>query len=89
MVCQVEVEGAKFRVPARLDGSRVVCDRTTYRYESAVPQYNASISVVWDSNNLLDRANVTLYKCELVGSYKGHPDCSLCMTRAADLGCVW
>lgn len=25
-------------------------------------------------------------------SYKnisGHPDCSLCMTRAADLGCVW
>merc|ERR1719410_1213983 len=88
-LCQVEIEAAKFRVPARLEGNQVVCDRTTYRYESRVSQYNASISVIRDRDNVLDRTNITLYKCQLVGSYKGHPDCSLCMTRATDLGCVW
>jgi len=88
-LCQVEIEAAKFRVPARLEANQVVCDRTTYRYESRVSQYNASISVIWDRDNILDRTNITLYKCKLVGSYKGHPDCSLCMTRATDLGCVW
>ena len=67
----------------------MVCDKTTFSYESTVAQYNASISVIWDRNNIIDRANITLYKCGLVGSYKGHPDCSLCMTRATDLGCVW
>ena len=67
----------------------MVCDRTTFSYESTVAQYNASISVIWDRNNIIDRTNITLYKCGLVGSYKGHPDCSLCMTRATDLGCVW
>jgi plexin A len=87
----VEIEAAKFRIPARLEagGSRVVCDRTTYRYESAVSEYNASISVLWNTDNILDRTNITLYKCSLVGSYRGHSDCSLCMTRTSDLGCVW
>ena len=87
----MEIEAAKFRIPARLEagGSRVVCDRTTYRYESAVSEYNASISVLWNTDNILDRTNITLYKCSLVGSYRGHSDCSLCMTRTTDLGCVW
>jgi len=88
-LCQVEIEAAKFRVPAILQGNKVICERTTYRYESHLSQYNASISVVWGRDNVVDRTNITLYKCELVGSYRGHPDCSLCMTRAADLGCVW
>ena len=34
-------------------------------------QYNASISVIWDRNNVVDRTNIALYKCPLVGSYKG------------------
>ena len=29
------------------------------------------------------------YCSDLTPLYPGHPDCSLCMTRAADLGCVW
>ena len=65
------MQAAKFRVPARLEASSVVCDKTTYRYESRVDQYNASISVIWDRNNVVDRTNITLYKCPLVGSYKG------------------
>jgi len=88
-LCQVEIEAAKFRVPARLDDNMVICDRTTFSYESAVSQYNATISVIWNDDNIIDRTNITLYKCSLVGSYKGHPDCSLCMARAADMGCVW
>ena len=65
------VQAAKFRVPARLEAGNVVCDKTTYRYESLVSQYNASISVLWDRSSVLDRTNITLYKCPLVGSYQG------------------
>ena len=68
-------QAAKFRVPARLEASSVVCDKTTYKYESSVSQYNASISVIWDRNNVVDRTNITLYKCPLVGSYKGKQFC--------------
>jgi len=87
--CQVEIEAAKFRVPARLVGNQVTCDRTSYKYEAVTPMHNATISVLWDADHVVDRTNITLYKCGLVGSYKGHPDCSLCMTRTVDLGCVW
>ena len=52
-----------------------------YRYESRLDQYNASIAVIWDRDNVMDSTNITLYKCGLVGSYRYHPDCSLCMTR--------
>ena len=52
-----------------------------YRYESRLDQYNASIAVIWDRDNVMDRTNITLYKCGLVGSYRYHPDCRLCMTR--------
>ena len=58
-------------MPARLEDSSVVCDKTTYKYETRASQYNASISVIWDRSNVVDRTNITLYKCPLVGSYKG------------------
>ena len=83
---QVEIEGAKFRVPATLSGNLVTCDRTSYKYEAAEGMLNASLSVLWDANHVVDRTIITLYKCGLVGSYKGHADCSLCMTRTVDLG---
>jgi len=88
-LCEVEIEDAKFRVPATLEGNQVTCDRTSYKYEALTPMHNASISVLWDANHVVDRTNITLYKCGEVGSYKGHADCSLCMTRSVDLGCVW
>lgn len=30
-----------------------------------------------------------IYKCDIQGSYREHPDCSLCKTRNAKYNCTW
>lgn len=88
--CLVSIEGANLKVQARVDSSRyIVCDRTVYSYEAAVGEYEASITVVWNTNHHVDQTTIILYKCEVLGSHREHADCSLCMTRDASFNCTW
>ena len=47
------------------------------------------MEVVWNQSNHIDDTNVTLYKCNILGSYREHADCSLCITRNSKYKCVW
>ncbi|XP_066996957.2 plexin-B isoform X2 [Anabrus simplex] len=88
--CIVNIEGAKMMVPARVESNRfIVCDKTTYSYEANSGEYEASVTIVWNRNHHVDTINVTLYKCDILGSHREHPDCSLCVTRNAKYQCMW
>lgn len=47
------------------------------------------VSMVWNRNHHVDTINVTLYKCDILGSHREHPDCSLCVTRNRIYNCTW
>lgn len=47
------------------------------------------VSMVWNRNHHIDTINVTLYKCDILGSHREHPDCSLCVTRNRKYYCTW
>ncbi|KAH0546188.1 plexin-B [Cotesia glomerata] len=88
--CIVSIEGANLRVQARVDSSRfIVCDKTIYSYEATTGEYEASVTVVWNTNHHVDRTTIILYKCEVLGSHREHADCSLCMTRDPRFDCSW
>lgn len=87
--CIVNIEDAKMLVPARTDGNRIVCDKTTYSYEANIGEYNATVEIVWNRNHHIDMMNVILYKCDILGSHREHADCSLCVTRNAKYKCTW
>lgn len=88
--CIVTIEGANLRVQARVDSSRfIVCDKTIYSYEAFAGEYEAEVTVVWNTNHHVDRTTVILYKCEVLGSHREHADCSLCVTRDPRFECTW
>ncbi|KAL1450839.1 hypothetical protein WDU94_003154, partial [Cyamophila willieti] len=88
--CIVNIEGAKMMVPARMENSRyIVCDKTTYFYEANSGEYEATVSMVWNRNHHVDTIGITLYKCDILGSHREHPDCSLCITRHVKYQCTW
>ncbi|CAH0774149.1 unnamed protein product [Bemisia tabaci] len=88
--CVVDIEDAKMMVPARVETDRfIVCDKTTYSYEANTGEYEATVTMVWNRNHHIDTIKVTLYKCEILGSHREHPDCSLCMTRNVKYKCTW
>ncbi|KAI5694542.1 hypothetical protein M8J75_000766 [Diaphorina citri] len=88
--CIVNIEGANMVLPARMESSRfIVCDRTTYTYEANSGEYEATVSMVWNRNHHVDTIGITLYKCDILGSHREHPDCSLCITRHAKYQCTW
>ncbi|KAJ8682893.1 hypothetical protein QAD02_018685 [Eretmocerus hayati] len=88
--CWVKIEGAHFRVQAKAEESRrVVCDKTVYNYEANVGEYEAEVTVMWNSNHYVDRTSIILYKCEVLGSHREHADCSLCVTREQHFQCTW
>ncbi|XP_063990960.1 plexin-B [Diachasmimorpha longicaudata] len=88
--CIVTIEGANLRVQARVDSSRfIVCDKTIYSYEALTGEYEATVTVVWNTNHHVDRTKIILYKCEVLGSHREHADCSLCMTRDQRFECSW
>lgn len=88
--CLVSIEGANLKVQARVDSSRfIICDRTVYSYEAATGEYEASVTVVWNTNHHVDETTIVLYKCEVLGSHREHADCSLCMTRDTRFNCTW
>ncbi|CAG7724457.1 unnamed protein product [Allacma fusca] len=90
-ICVIEIEDTTVRVPARVEGGRfVVCEETRLSYKSLTGEYQASVTVLWKQNHHLDTTNFTLYKCEILGSHRGHPDCSLCVTPSnAKYRCTW
>lgn len=38
---------------------------------------------------LVDKVQIILYKCELLGSHGGRSDCSLCLAQADQYECGW
>ncbi|KAJ8983308.1 hypothetical protein NQ317_010846 [Molorchus minor] len=88
--CIIVIEGATMLVPARVDGKNIiVCDKTTYSYEANEGEHEASVRVVWNRIHHIDSINVTLYKCDILGSHREHADCSLCLTRNSKYHCTW
>ncbi|CAL1289712.1 unnamed protein product [Larinioides sclopetarius] len=87
--CVVEIEGAKERVFARVRDNTVICAENMYTYEAEIGQVQASLTVLWNGDTFIDKTNVTLYKCHLLGSHGGRADCSLCMTRERKYQCAW
>lgn len=88
--CIVTIEGANLRVQARVDSSRfIVCDKTIYSYEALSGEYEAAVTVVWNTNHHVDQTTIILYKCEVLGSHREHADCSLCVTRDKRYECTW
>ncbi|XP_022257983.1 plexin-B-like [Limulus polyphemus] len=87
--CIIEIEGAKERVFARVRDSRVICSENIYTYQTDVGEVQAVLTVVWNEDTFIDRTNITLYKCHLLGSHGGRADCSLCLTRSEKYHCAW
>ncbi|XP_012258448.2 plexin-B isoform X2 [Athalia rosae] len=88
--CIVTIEGANLKVQARVDSNRfIVCDKTVYSYEAVRGDYEAAVTVVWNTNHHVDQTTVLLYKCEVLGSHREHADCSLCVTRDLRFECTW
>lgn len=88
--CITIIEDAKMLVPARVDSNRfIICEKRIYSYEANTGEYEASVQVVWNRNHHIDSMNVVLYKCDILGSYREHADCSLCVTRNAKYQCTW
>lgn len=88
--CITNIEGATMLVPARVEsGKLITCDKTTYSYEANEGEYTATVQVVWNRNHHIDSMNITLYKCEILGSHREHADCSLCITRNSKYHCTW
>uniref|UniRef100_A0A336MLE9 CSON001779 protein n=1 Tax=Culicoides sonorensis TaxID=179676 RepID=A0A336MLE9_CULSO len=89
-VCHVDIEGAHMALPARVENSKfVVCERTPYSYEAAISEIEARVEVLWNRNHYIDSTNITLYKCDILGSHREHADCSLCVTRDKKYQCTW
>ncbi|XP_073993851.1 plexin B isoform X2 [Rhodnius prolixus] len=87
--CIVTIEGAKMMVPARMEHQKILCDKTMYTYEANTGEYTAEVSLVWNRNHHVDSMSLILYKCDILGSHRDHPDCSLCVTRQAKYNCAW
>ncbi|XP_054164068.1 plexin-B-like [Oppia nitens] len=87
--CIVEIEGAKERVFARVRDNKVICAESVYTYEEDVGEMKGELTVLWNGDTFIDKTNVTLYKCHLLGSHASRPDCSLCQTRDKKYQCVW
>lgn len=87
--CIVTIEGANLKVQARVDSSLIVCDKTVYSYEADTGEYEASVTVVWNTNHHVDKTTIILYKCKVLGSHRENADCSLCMTRDSRYECSW
>ncbi|KAG8189829.1 hypothetical protein JTE90_026130 [Oedothorax gibbosus] len=87
--CVIEIEGAKERVLAIAKNNKIICSETAYSYQAEVGKVTASLTVLWNDDTYIDKTNVTLYKCPLLGSHGGTADCSLCLTRDRKYQCAW
>lgn len=89
-LCTVDIEGSRMVLPARVESNKfIICDKTTFSYESQTNEYEAKVDVHWNRNHYIDTINVVLYKCDILGSHREHADCSLCVTREKKYECTW
>ncbi len=89
LFCMVELEGANMKIPAHVNGRVVVCERRRYSYISKVPKLEVEIRVATETGHILDATNITLFKCEVMGTYRDIGDCSLCLQASQSHGCAW
>jgi plexin A len=90
--CLVHIEEAKFKVSARMswENATVICDETMFNYNAPVAELSARVSVlVNDAGDLLDTQTIKVYKCSVLGAYRGSQDCTLCSARTRSHGCAW
>ena len=90
--CLVHIEEAKFKLSARMiwENATVICDQTLFNYNSPVEEMKAKVSVlVNDAGEVLDTKEITVFKCSVLGSYKGAQDCTLCSLKSQTHGCGW
>ena len=90
--CLVHIEEAKFKLSARMiwENATVICDETLFNYNSPQEEMKAKVSVlVNDVGEVLDTQEITVFKCSVLGSYKGAQDCTLCSLKARTHGCGW
>lgn len=60
-----------------------------YSFRANKGEVEASVTIEWNRGHHVDTTNVTLYKCEILGSHREHADCSLCITRNSKYHCSW
>ena len=90
--CLVHIEEAKFKVSAKMvwENTTVICDETVFNYNAPVEQMSARVSVlVNNEEDMLDTQVITVYKCSVLGSYRGAQDCTLCSLKSRSHGCGW
>ncbi|XP_037578148.1 plexin-B isoform X1 [Dermacentor silvarum] len=87
--CVLDIEGRRERVQARVVNNKIICSQAVYSYQSEIPEQQGTLTVLWNGNTFIGKANVTLYKCQLLGSHGGRADCSLCLTRDPKYRCSW
>lgn len=90
--CVVSIEGATMLVPATESTENeeiIVCETAVYRYQAPQALYEASLTLVWNRDHVVDSRSLTLYKCGVLGAHRGHADCSLCVTRPPRYRCSW
>ncbi len=90
--CLVHIEEAKFKVSAHMiwENATVVCDETVFNYNAPLEETTAKVSVlVNDDGDLLDTQVITVFKCSVLGSYRGAQDCTLCSLKSSLHGCGW
>lgn len=67
----------------------VISNLKQYTFKKEQGLLTAKLSLIWNKQVLLDKVNLTLYKCELLGSHNGRSDCSLCLAQAEKYECGW
>ncbi len=90
--CLVHIEGAKFKVSARMnwENATVTCDETMFNFNAPASEIEADVSVLVNTDgNILDTVSIAVFKCSVLGSFKGAQDCTLCTAKARSHGCAW
>ena len=90
--CLVHIEEAKFKVSARMvwENTTVICDETVFNYNAPDEEMSARVSVlVNNEEDVLDTQVITVFKCSVLGSYRGAQDCTLCSLKSRSHGCGW
>ncbi|OQR75680.1 plexin B-like [Tropilaelaps mercedesae] len=87
--CIIDLEGRRQQVLARKRFDYIICAQIELFYEADESEVEAQLTVLWSGDVFVDQTNITVYKCDLLGSHGGRPDCSLCLTRNQRYQCSW
>ncbi|XP_074600461.1 plexin-B-like isoform X2 [Brevipalpus obovatus] len=89
--CLFTVEDRSYSTPAKVHdgGTRIVCAETVHKYNADQSTIQATLAITLNRDSFIDKINITLYKCSILGSHNGRSDCSLCATRNRKYQCQW